>query len=450
MGCARLKPEGSAVAGRIDSRSQAVAIAKIRDAAGASEEIRAHLTQVLASLAFKGSVRSQRFLAFVVGKALEGQFQFLGERELGIEVFGRDPSFDTGRDSTVRVAAADVRNRLLRCYADLAQEPALRIELPAGSYIPEFRIAGSAPEPIIPVETVTDTHWRTVSLALGILLVCSAAWFLVSARSGRPAAGNWNSDLQELWQPFIDSRTPLLIGVGNPLFGQFENKSVYRDPMIEKWEDLQHSPNFDAVRKSVGSKEARPVYYYAAVGEVNAAFLLGQRLGPRKESISIVRSSQLLWQQMATANVLLLGPPRFFVNRMGSMPVSLEITEAADGFHVIHPRSGEQEIFPYRDQAGFFSEDGKATVLVTHAPGPAGATDIEIFASNSTFGRMGAVDAFTDPVFARTLTARMRGASAHIPRYFQVLLTVSYKGGVPTETSYVLHRELQRRSIGGE
>jgi hypothetical protein len=66
------------------------------------------------------------------------------------------------------------------------------------------------------------------------------------------------------------------------------------------------------------------------------------------------------------------------------------------------------------------------------------------FASNSTFGRVGAIDAFTDVGFTKTLAARMRGASGHIPQYFQVLLKVKYKGGVPTETSYLLHRELHR------
>jgi hypothetical protein len=36
-----------------------------------------------------------------------------------------------------------------------------------------------------------------------------------------------------------------------------------------------------------------------------------------------------------------------------------------------------------------------------------------------------------------------------IPQYFQVLLRVKYKGGVPTETSYLLHREL-KEAVGGE
>ena len=85
-------------------------------------------------------------------------------------------------------------------------------------------------------------------------------------------------------------------------------------------------------------------------------------------------------------------------------------------------------------------------MLITHAAGPVGNTDVVTFASNSTFGRVGAIDAFTDAGFAKTLVARMRGISGHIPQYFQVLLKVKYKGGVPTETSYLLHRELRRRN----
>jgi hypothetical protein len=161
--------------------------------------------------------------------------------------------------------------------------------------------------------------------------------------------------------------------------------------------------------------------------------------------MSIVRSSQLQWQQLADANVLFLGPPRFFSDKLLNMPVSLEITEATDGFLNLHPRPGEPGLCRYREPAGFLSEDGEACVLVTHVAGPDGNSDVETFASNSTFGRVGSINAFTDPAFAASLVRHMRGASDHFPRYFQVMLKVRYKGGVPTETSYLLHREVRPR-----
>jgi hypothetical protein len=112
---------------------------------------------------------------------------------------------------------------------------------------------------------------------------------------------------------------------------------------------------------------------------------------------------------------------------------------------VVHPQPGEPARYKFRDPPGFLSEDGEACVLITYAAGPVGNTDVLTFASNSTFGRAGAVEAFTDPAFAKSVVARMRNSSGHIPRYFQVLLRVKYKGGVPTDTSYLLHREIKRR-----
>ena len=121
---------------------------------------------------------------------------------------------------------------------------------------------------------------------------------------------------------------------------------------------------------------------------------------------------------------LFLGPPRFFGDKLASLPVTLEITEVTDGFQNVHPQAGEPVLFKFRDPPGFFAEDGEACVLITHAAGPVGNTDVVTFASNSTFGRMGAIDAFTDAAFAKMLVGKMRGASGHIPQYFQVLLRV--------------------------
>jgi hypothetical protein len=74
-----------------------------------------------------------------VEKALLSQFDELKERTIGVQLFGRDPSYDTGADAIVRVTATDVRKRLQRFYATRKPRPEVRIELFPGSYIVEFR-----------------------------------------------------------------------------------------------------------------------------------------------------------------------------------------------------------------------------------------------------------------------------------------------------------------------
>src|SRR5260370_12696181 len=163
-------------------------------------------------------------------------------------------------------------------------------------------------------------------------------WKLRTEQNVRhPLTALWSSDLDELWRPFLNTGRPLVIAVGNPLFLQFENKALYRDLSNEQPDDLLKSPQFSAISKALGSRESRPVHYYAAVGDVIAMFRLGQRLGPRHPGMSVVRSSQLQWQQLADANVLFLGPPRFFCHKLGSLPVPFEITEVAPRFLGVLP-----------------------------------------------------------------------------------------------------------------
>jgi TolB-like protein/Flp pilus assembly protein TadD len=100
--------------------------------------VRIHLKEVLASHAFAGSKRTQDFLHLIVGHALEGEFDSLRERMIGAEMFGRPIDYDTGSDSVVRVKATDVRKKLAQFYNEAKEKPAVRIELPTGSYVPRF------------------------------------------------------------------------------------------------------------------------------------------------------------------------------------------------------------------------------------------------------------------------------------------------------------------------
>jgi len=88
---------------------------------------------------------------------------------------------------------------------------------------------------------------------------------------------------------------------------------------------------------------------------------------------------------------------------------------------------------------------GEVHALVSHTPGPLGSGDIESFSANHSPGTLAAVEWFTQPHLAQILVSRLRKANGEIPRYFQIVLDVTYKDTVPTEVSYVMHRELQPR-----
>jgi hypothetical protein len=67
--------------------------------------LRQHLNDIVQGEAFRGSRRSAQFLQYVVEKSLSQDASALKERSIGIELFGRDPVYDTSEDAIVRVTA---------------------------------------------------------------------------------------------------------------------------------------------------------------------------------------------------------------------------------------------------------------------------------------------------------------------------------------------------------
>jgi hypothetical protein len=115
--------------------------ADITRIAESKEEIallRRHLKDIIEGPAFKGSHRSGQFLKYIVDQSIAGHFDSLKERLIGVELFGRSPSYDTGEDAIVRVTASDVRKRLLQHYGRNGIHSEFRVSLPLGSYIPEI------------------------------------------------------------------------------------------------------------------------------------------------------------------------------------------------------------------------------------------------------------------------------------------------------------------------
>ena len=94
--------------------------------------------RLVSSIHFRNSRRYTDLLRFVVEKTLAGQSEILKERTLGVEVFQREPTFNTAGDSIVRVAAAEVRKRIAQYYQEEGRERELRIDLPSGSYVAHF------------------------------------------------------------------------------------------------------------------------------------------------------------------------------------------------------------------------------------------------------------------------------------------------------------------------
>lgn len=170
-------------------------------------EIASHLDRLLASAAFRPSLRSQEFLRFVVTRVMEGDEASIKERNIAIEVFARSLHYNSSEDSFVRVKASEVRRRLAAYYASPSPDDILRIELPLGGYVPQFvSIEPPHPEVLLPAPSVppprASFRWPVVSVAVVLFAVLAASL----AYSFRPA-----SPMDDFWSPILKSPEPVVI-----------------------------------------------------------------------------------------------------------------------------------------------------------------------------------------------------------------------------------------------
>jgi len=121
-----------------DQTTGSWSIAEISRTAEGKALLHRALDEITKGAAFKGSHRSAQFLEYVVHQSALGHLDALKERVIGVELFGRVPSYDTGEDAVVRVTASDVRKRLLQHYSGNGNTSEFRIMLPSGGYVPEL------------------------------------------------------------------------------------------------------------------------------------------------------------------------------------------------------------------------------------------------------------------------------------------------------------------------
>lgn len=244
------------------------------------------LNRVLSSHEFRTSKRSQDFLRYIVEHTLNGQAECLKERTIGIEVFGRSTDYDPSEDATVRVKASEVRKRLGLYYAEQGAQDPIRIELPLGAYVPEFRageitprVADLAPAPRVPhvpgsAPKAARLRVRPRLLALAALLGLAAS-VAIWLRT-RPA----NTPLDQFWAPVLSGNAPVLLSAAYvPVYRvDPENRSPQPKDFVELTDQFVGGGDLIAVSKLSAALTAKRHPYHLKVG--NAVSFEDLRTGP--------------------------------------------------------------------------------------------------------------------------------------------------------------------------
>jgi hypothetical protein len=283
-----------------------------RDASPPPDEVRRQLQQILASPVFHGSKRCQQFLEYVCVKSLAGEAGALKERTVAVEVFGRPPHIDLGEDTIVRVGAREVRKRLAQYYITPAGAVSeVRIDLPSGSYAPEFRYVAVLREgeasPLAP-PPVKDPPPRSQRkpIVLGALGAVAALAVLAVTRLVAPSPNT--EAFQRFWEPVFRSREPLLIAMAHPIVYHPSGRALtLSEANLPPQEVPMQRPIQVAPRELNGSDLVPVLNQYVGFGDMIAANEVTSMLTRKSHAVRVRLASNIEFADLRNVQTVLIG-----------------------------------------------------------------------------------------------------------------------------------------------
>jgi adenylate cyclase len=229
-----------------------------------------------------------------VEHTLRGEGDQLKEYRLGVEVFGRESSFDPRLDPVVRMAARRLRSKLQDYYETEGVQDPVWIAVPKGSYAAAFSRGASKhglTSVVVEPSQSTKYGWLAgTALILLLTTVIGAVVYWIRARHSQAAAPNEHLSLAVL---------PLLNLTGNP-----DNEYLCDGVTDELTSAVSKLPGVRVVARTSAFKFKNKPEDVRSIGEqLNVASVLEgslQKSGERlRITVQLIRASDgyHIWSQ---------------------------------------------------------------------------------------------------------------------------------------------------------
>jgi len=469
VGCASIPPfKPMATATQFGEKSGIWEIAEIAQTPEGKALLRRSLSEITEGAAFKSSHRSAQFLEYVVEHSAMGHTDQLKERLIGIELFGRVPSYDTGEDAIVRVTASDVRKRLAQHYSQAGSTSEFRISLPSGKYVPElirnpaFDMTGPArheiaeehlPQPapvaavaeppvVAAVETPPRRNWRyrilpvvgVVMLIVSIALVFGSRWLRTSS------AQRASADTPP-WAPLLDGSRPVLVVASDPDIKEIQ-RIAHTNISLSDYANGRYIPANTSDQSPLGSTFMREILRGDKISSYDGGVIAGlAALTPRGDYRLAVKGARgTRMQDLQTdGNLVFLGSPRsnpwtmMYADYL-DFRFAFDDKEQSEVIRNVHPKNGEATVY-IPTAVGFGTGVSFATISVLASPGHAGR--VLIIAGANAEGTEAAGILVTDPARWETVQQACHFSTPASKQSMQLLLQLGTMAGSADDVKVV-------------
>jgi hypothetical protein len=394
-------------------------------------EKKAALAAVLASESFARSEQLRAFLSYVCEMEISGHSAELTEYLIGVKALGRPTDYSPLEDSSVRTRAYELRQRLNRFYSAENPNAKVRIDLPRGSYAPEFIVSQTASAPVAPtsVEQRAQRRFHLPGWLGGFLAgaaVTSLAAFLLTGRQESRGAG---PALKQAWAPLVSRDLEVLISVATPLHLQVTQylATVPEDrpsfaappelyPLFTRYRDLPKEAKL----------QMEPVQKAVPMGNVEGAAEVLTALQALHTRTRILPETTSPLSALRGKSAVLFGSSwysRSVSTLLEKTPWTLSWDEAARQVALVKQGTEGKKFLPRHGPRGEYQEVfGLVSVLPNHHSTDGDRT-IVVFSGLTSVGTHGAAAFFTSGPDLSALADRFHADGLkRWPRAFQVVV----------------------------
>jgi hypothetical protein len=283
-----------------------------------ADDERWHLVErIVRSRPFQKSARLRELLLYITEQTLLGHGDQLSEQKIGRAVLGKPADYSPLEDSSVRVHVRQLRLRLHEYFDSVGTAEPMIVEIPKGSYVPEFRRVPPSPtlEKSAPKEekfaAERSMRWLIPwSLCVVLAMTCALLfWRLRTVSETAPAAPvsepPW--PLSEVFSP--QSHTTIVVADAN--YGMF--RIMARKPgSLEEYLRPDFPAGFSPA--STSGPAASIMKYisdslltsYADAATAASLLMMAGRCG---NQISVRSARDLRLRDLDEGNFILLGSP---------------------------------------------------------------------------------------------------------------------------------------------
>jgi hypothetical protein len=384
----------------------------------------------------------KRLLEYLGQEAL-GTDRDLKEYTVGVEAFGKPPDYDPRVDSSVRVQAGKLRQKLEEYYRTQGINDSILVQLPKGRFKLEFCDRSPASNGRLPEHPTNVNRLAWTASGIAIVWAIVATLLAVRAKAPEPLSDRYgNPDVVALWSPFFQSKRPTIISLGTPLFAKIAG-NFFRNPGLNTQQSLANSQEVKRIEEQLKST-AVPAYPYTGIGEASAAFELCRLFLSRHKDLNLILSSALSWEDVGRNEVIFVGPPKFNLYE-SDLPVQQDFIIRHARLENLHPKPGEPTVF-HETWSADQSTLLEGYALVARLPGLHGMGYMMLLASTSTEGTRAAVEYMTRPEYAGELVRSLRQSERGMPKYFEVVIRSEFRSQTPIQIQQVAVHVLRPRA----